>query len=57
MPRAHPPAQARLRRMRGLKGDQTARVIDRGHALLQNIRLGQYELAVEAGIIGASRPR
>jgi hypothetical protein len=30
--------------MRGLKRDQSARVVIRGHALMQNIRRGHYEL-------------
>ena len=34
--------------MRGLKRDHSARVIIRGHALMQNIRRGHYELGVEA---------
>ena len=34
--------------MRGLKRDHTARVIIRGHALMQNIRRGHYELGVDA---------
>jgi hypothetical protein len=34
--------------MRGLKHDHTARVIMRGHALMQNIRRGHYELGVDA---------
>jgi hypothetical protein len=33
--------------MRGLKRDHTARVIARGHALMQNLRRGHYELGVE----------
>jgi IS6 family transposase len=33
--------------MRGLKQDHSARVIIAGHALVQNIRRGHYELAVE----------
>ena len=33
--------------MRGLKRDHTARVIMRGHALMQNIRRGHYELGVD----------
>jgi IS6 family transposase len=33
--------------MRGLKRDHTARVIMRGHALMQNIRRGHYELGRE----------
>ena len=34
--------------MRGLKPDRSARVVVAGHALVQNIRRGHYELAVEA---------
>ena len=34
--------------MRGLKRDRTARVIMRGHAFMQNLRRGHYELGVEA---------
>jgi len=34
--------------MRGLKRDRTASVIIRGHALMQNIRRGHYELGVDA---------
>ena len=33
--------------MRGLKQDHSARVVIAGHALVQNIRRGHYELAVE----------
>jgi transposase, IS6 family len=33
--------------MRGLKRDRSARVIIAGHALVQNVRRGHYELAVE----------
>jgi hypothetical protein len=33
--------------MRGLKQDRSARVIIAGHAFVQNIRRGHYELAVE----------
>ena len=40
--------KARLRPMRGLKRDHSARVIIRGHALMQNIRRGHYELGVDA---------
>jgi transposase, IS6 family len=38
---------SRLRPMRGLKQDHSARVIIAGHALVQNVRRGHYELAVE----------
>ena len=34
--------------MRGLKTDRTARVIIRGHAFVQNLRRGHYELGAEA---------
>jgi hypothetical protein len=34
--------------MRGLKTDRTARVIIGGHAFLQNLRGGHYELGAEA---------
>ena len=37
----------RLRAMRGLRTDATARVIIAGHAFVQNLRRGHYELAVE----------
>jgi len=33
--------------MRGLKRDHTARAIIRGHALMQNIRRGHYELGAD----------
>ena len=44
----HGRLKARLRPMRGLKRDHTARVIIRGHALMQNIRRGHYELGIDA---------
>jgi IS6 family transposase len=34
--------------MRSLKQDRSARVIIAGHALVQNLRRGHYELAVES---------
>jgi transposase, IS6 family len=33
--------------MRGLKRDRSASVVIAGHALVQNVRRGHYELAVE----------
>ena len=42
----HGQLKARLRPMRGLKTDRTARVVI--HALLQNIRRGHYALRVDA---------
>jgi transposase-like protein len=44
----HGRLKARLRPMRGLKQDRSARVIIAGHAFVQNVRRGHYELAVEA---------
>jgi transposase, IS6 family len=34
--------------MRGLRTDQTAHLIIAGHAIMQNLRRGHYELAVDA---------
>ena len=44
----HGRLKARLRPMRGLKTDRTASVIVAGHAFMQNLRRGFYELEVEA---------
>jgi hypothetical protein len=33
--------------MRGLKQDHSAKVVIAGHAFVQNLRRGHYELAVE----------
>ena len=44
----HGRLKARLRPMCGLKRDHSARVIMRGHALMQKIRRGHYELGTEA---------
>jgi hypothetical protein len=33
--------------MRGLKQDRSARIVVAGHAFVQNLRRGHYELAVE----------
>lgn len=43
----HGRLKARLRPMRGLKQDRNAAVIIAGHAFVQNIRRGHYELAAE----------
>jgi IS6 family transposase len=43
----HGRLKARLRPMRGLKRLRSARVISAGHAFVQNIRRGHYELGVE----------
>jgi IS1 family transposase len=43
----HGRLKARLRPMRGLKQDHSARVVIVGHAFVQNVRRGYYELAAE----------
>jgi transposase-like protein len=43
----HGRLKARLRPMRGLKRDRTARVIVAGHAFVQNIRRGFYDLGTD----------
>jgi transposase, IS6 family len=44
----HALLQARLRPMRGLQCDRSAAVVIRGHAFVQNLRRGHYELGVDA---------
>ena len=46
----HGRLKSRLRPMRGLKQDRSAKIVIAGHALVQNVRRGHYELAVEAPI-------
>jgi len=36
-----------LRPMRGLNQDRSARIVIAGHSLVQNLRRGHYEVAVE----------
>ena len=43
----HGRLKLRLRPMRGLKQDRSAKIVIAGHALVQNVRRGHYELAVE----------
>jgi transposase, IS6 family len=43
----HGRPKARLRPMRGLKQDRSATVVLAGHALVQNLRRGHDELAIE----------
>ena len=43
----HGRLKARLRPMRGLKTDRTATAIIEGHAIIQNLRRGPYELGVD----------
>ena len=44
----HGRLKARLRPMRGIKKDRSLRIIATGHAFLQNLRRGHYELATDA---------
>jgi IS6 family transposase len=44
----HGRLKARLKPMRGLRTDRTASIVIRGHASIQNLRRGHYELGVEA---------
>jgi transposase-like protein len=44
----HGRLKARLRPMRGLRTDRSASTVIRGHAFVQNVRRGHYELGVEA---------
>jgi transposase-like protein len=44
----HGQLKRRLRPMRGLRTDRTAQVVIAGHAFLQNLRRGHYELGVDA---------
>jgi transposase-like protein len=44
----HGRLKARLRPMRGLRTDRSASTVIRGHAFVQNLRRGHYELGVEA---------
>jgi transposase-like protein len=44
----HARLKARLRPMRGLQRERTAAVVIRGHAFMQNLRRGHYELGVNA---------
>ena len=39
--------KARLRPMRGLKRDRSLRIVAAGHAFIQNLRRGHYELAID----------
>jgi transposase-like protein len=44
----HGQLKRRLRPMRGLQTDRTAQVVIAGHAFIQNLRRGHYELAIDA---------
>ncbi len=44
----HGRLKARLRPMRGLRRDPTASVIIEGHAFIQNLQRGHYELGIDA---------
>ncbi len=44
----HGRLKARLRPMRGLKTFRSARILATGHALVQNLRRGHYDIATDA---------
>ncbi len=44
----HGRLKARLRPMRGLKTFRSARILATGHAFVQNLRRGHYEIATDA---------
>ncbi len=44
----HAQLKRRLRPMRGLRTDRTAQIVIAGHAFLQNLRRGHYEIGVDA---------
>ncbi len=44
----HGRLKARLRPMRGIKTDRSLRIVATGHAFIQNLRRGHYELATDA---------
>jgi transposase-like protein len=46
----HGRLKSRLGPMRGLKQDRSARVVIAGHAFVQNLRRGHYELAVDGPV-------
>jgi transposase, IS6 family len=49
----HGRLKARLRPMRGLKRHRSARILAAGHAFVQNLHRGHYELATDV----PARPR
>jgi transposase-like protein len=44
----HSRLKHRLRSMRGLRTDKTAQIVIAGHAFMQNLRRGHYELGIDA---------
>jgi transposase-like protein len=46
----HGRLKARLRPMRGMKKDRSLRIVATGHAFIQNLRRGHYELATAATV-------
>jgi IS6 family transposase len=47
----HSRLKHRLRPMRGLQTDRTAHVIIAGHAFMENLRRGHYELGIDAPLV------
>ena len=44
----HSRLKARLRPTRGMKTDRSLRIVATGHAFIQNLRRGHYELGTDA---------
>ena len=44
----HGRLKARLRPMRGLKRHRSARILAAGHAFVQNLRRGHYDIATDS---------
>ena len=53
----HGQLKRRLRPMRGLQTDRTAQVVIAGHAFVQNLRRGHYELGLDAPPVRDVPPR
>lgn len=58
----HSQLKQRLQPMRGLQTDQTAQIVIGGHAFMQNLRRGHYELPSAVAVrlkgpAGATDPR
>jgi transposase, IS6 family len=46
----HGRLKSRLATMRGFKQDRSARIVIAGHAFVQNVRRGHYELAIDVPV-------
>jgi transposase-like protein len=51
----HERLKARLRPMRGMKSIRSARTIVAGHAFVQNVRRGHYEITADVDVLDRVR--